>query len=786
MPQSTKMSDGNDPARRVRKWYLIGLCSIAGLTIFGQVMMHDLIVSESDRSHIINIAGRQRMLSQRITKDALSGNLESLREDLETWSEVHYALLDGSEDLDLPPTTDPELRAMYERLHPHFVTMHETARTVLDAETPEQADAAIVALMAAEPIFLSDMNEIAFAKAKIGEEHVALLERLEFAIGSITLLVLLIEAFFIFEPMVRRLSRNWISLIDKENRFRLAVLGSRDAIWDWDLVKGEMYIAPRLAEMLGEHSGVFEGRPEDLFGRIMPQHLDAFNGDVVRVVDDPNHSLDSEIQMSHSDGSKRWMLCRAAEERNEWGEAVRLVGSLADITELKQSQAELQHLADHDPLTGLANRKSFIESLEFTIEGSKHGNSNAFGVLFLDFDRFKLVNDSLGHDVGDELLKSIACRLRDFLPAGATPARFGGDEFAVIVEAQAPSGIVELCDQLLKDLVRPHAVGRHSLVSTASIGVVIGGFCDDLPGEMLRDADTAMYEAKNSGRGRVVLFDSEMRDRVVQREEFERDLRKPSITDEMHLVYHPVVALGNGRVTGFEVLARWRHPVKGELDAKEFIPVAEECGIIVPLGRWVFRQATAQLTRWDEADANRRLNISINVSCKQLLQASFMEMLRDHAEQNPDQVGRIALDVAESAIVDERADITPALRAVRDLGYRVAMDDFGTGKSSLGHLHQYPIDILKVDKSLVQSIDQSREFSAVFAAIIALAHAINLKVIAEGVDSHAQFAHLQAMDCESGQGFFFAEPMTAEMAAAFMHERDQDPEQRAGPISEAA
>lgn len=757
-----------NPTRRIRLWYIVGLTTIATLTLLGQGLLHNLIGDQAGRANTINLAGRQRMLSQKITKAALANDVQELHHASENWRQSHVGLQSGDEELGLSGKNSEAIDALYLQLSPHYLAMSQAIDLLLNNPSPLQHEQAIASLLASEKRYLPLMNKIVYAYSDEGEAQVKLLTRAEYMLGGLTLIVLILEGLLIFEPMVRRLSRNWQKLLESERRFSVAVNGSKDAIWDWNLEHDSIYFAPRFAEMVGVAKDTVGDSPNELLERICSQHLPRFNDELRDVISGRSQSLNVEIRINHNDGNDRWVLCRAAAHRNQEGEAVRLAGSLADITDLKRYQQELQCLAERDQLTGLANRKYLTDRLELAIAHVPRNPDEVFGVLFLDFDRFKTINDSLGHSVGDGLLISIAKRLEATLPDNALPARFGGDEFAILLRGGSEEILMDQCNALLQVLAEPHQVREHEIVSTASIGVVL---CDPRyhsAEAMLRDADTAMYEAKSTGKARIVLFDTRMHHDAVTRQELEKDLRSPSIFQQLSLHYQPVISLADGTYKCFEALVRWTHPVQGNVPPDVFIPIAEECGAIVPIGDWIFQEASRQLRRWDLELGEPVASINVNVSRKQLLQSDFIRLLCGHARQHPDEARRLVLEITETAIMDDRVDVIPVLQTLSDAGYRLAMDDFGTGYSSLSCLHRFPIDILKVDRAFVLNMEERREFAAVFSAIVSLAQVLGLEVVAEGIDSQAQLVQLQTMDCGFGQGYLFAKPLDSEAATKFL------------------
>lgn len=437
---------------------------------------------------------------------------------------------------------------------------------------------------------------------------------------------------------------------------------------------------------------------------------------------------------------------------------------------LEAAMDELEVSATTDKLTGLSNRAVFLDRLGKAIKRSRHDGSR-YAVLFLDFDRFKVVNDSLGHKVGDALLCDIAKILRRVLHGSDTLARFGGDEFVVLLGdlkswADAEKKAVELLDIL----AAPHQLGDHLIVSTASIGLVTNERVYEYPGDMIRDADAAMYQAKESGKAQVVVFDRVMYAKALERLSLETDLRTAVTTgDQFRLMYQPIVELETGRVTGFEALIRWDHPNHGVVSPAEFIPIAEDTGLIIQIGNWALGTAAAQLTDWKKRlGPGYQLKVNVNVSKRQLQDPSFMDDVLECQRDYGLQPGDLCLEITESTIADDRSDVIMLLRQLRELGFPIAMDDFGTGVSSLSTLHEYPIDVLKIDQAFIRVLDRDRSLLAVVMSITNLAENLGIKTVAEGIETADIVGALQSINCTWGQGYHFARPLSASDAEAYI------------------
>jgi diguanylate cyclase (GGDEF)-like protein/PAS domain S-box-containing protein len=570
------------------------------------------------------------------------------------------------------------------------------------------------------------------------------------------------------------------SLQASEERWNFALEGSGDGVWDWNLLTNEIVFSRRWKEMLGYS----DNEPINTLDRWKTLvHVD----DLPRALVDVQAQLDgrtatyvSEYRMRCADGNWKWFLARGmVVRRDSHGKPLRMVGTNTDISERKAMEEELRSAARVDKLTGLPNRALLLDRLQIVIAQHKRFNEMKYAVLFLDFDRFKMVNDSLGHEAGDQLLQEIARRLATAVRGvdsvsheanTSSASRLGGDEFVVLLghlHSEADAAIV--AERILDTLSAPYKLGIHEIVSTASIGIVTSEYGHDRAEDVLRDADTAMYEAKVAGKGRAAIFNESMRVRVQRKVNLESGIRKALDAGQFVLHYQPIVSLESGRVEGFEALVRWQHPQHGMISPGEFIPVAEETGLIVPLGEWVFREACRQISIWWSLLGRGSVpSISINLSRAQLSLHNLPQKLHDIAIQAGVDPSAIHLEVTESAIMADARQAAKVLHQIKDLGFTVYMDDFGTGYSSLSSLHQFPIDVLKIDRSFIANLSRGSEFAALVTAIVMLARNLHITVIAEGVETGEQVCVLQSLDCQSAQGYFFARPMAAEQVPAYL------------------
>jgi diguanylate cyclase (GGDEF)-like protein len=432
--------------------------------------------------------------------------------------------------------------------------------------------------------------------------------------------------------------------------------------------------------------------------------------------------------------------------------------------ELEVANTQLLEMALHDSLTGLPNRALLMTDLRRSIHQAKANLNYQFAVLFLDCDRFKVVNDSLGHLVGDELLILIAHRLSCYVKPQNTLARLGGDEFAILL-TEIPNfhDVTTLSDQILQCFSQPFNLERHEIFMNASIGIVIGNCEYNEPEYLLRDADTAMYRAKALGKGQYHLFDPVMHTAALERLQLETDLRRGIEQEELVVHYQPIVSLITGRISGFEALVRWRHPKRGLIPPGLFIPIAEETGLITAIGYWVLSESCHQLRTWQQQNSiDPNLFVSVNLSVKQFAQPNLLEQIDqvlEHSQLSPD---CLKLEITESAIIDNHQDVATILKELRKRRILISIDDFGTGYSSLSYLHSFPVDTLKIDKSFVQRLNLTSENIGLIPVIISLAKTMNMNVIAEGIELPEQLKILRELNCGLGQGYFFAKPLPGE------------------------
>ncbi|HJQ23382.1 MAG TPA: EAL domain-containing protein [Blastocatellia bacterium] len=460
--------------------------------------------------------------------------------------------------------------------------------------------------------------------------------------------------------------------------------------------------------------------------------------------------------------------------------APQLIFQIQDITDRKRAEAQLIHDAYHDALTGLPNRSWFIEQLGQALGAARNNPQAGFAVLFLDLDRFKIINDSMGHLFGDQLLINTAERLQASVRPGDKIARLGGDEFTVLMSGLTERAeVIRNVERIQQEVSQPFVLNGFETFTTASIGIALSELGYDKPEELLRDADTAMYQAKSLGKAQHVIFDKRMHLRALNLLQLESDLRRAIDRGEFRVQYQPIISLKSGTLSGFEALVRWHHPERGMISPDEFISVAEETGIIVPLGKWVLAESCAQLREWEARfDADLPLLMSVNLSSKQFMDASLLEQILQIVTETRIDPRKLKLEITESVVMENIEVASQMLNQLRDIGVGLSIDDFGTGYSSLSYLHRLPINTLKIDRSFVSRMNEQNENYEIVRTIVLLAQNLGLGIIAEGVETIEQVARLAELKCDHGQGFFFSKPVDADEATLLVEKMT-----RAEPIN---
>jgi diguanylate cyclase (GGDEF)-like protein/PAS domain S-box-containing protein len=534
-----------------------------------------------------------------------------------------------------------------------------------------------------------------------------------------------------------------------EQRFRSLVTNSSDVFLIIGAEGDISYQSPAIERVLGHPAEDRLGRK--IFELLHPDDLAFVQATLAEIVATPAAQRTIELRARHADGS--WRVLEATARNMHGDPAVRgVVVNYRDVTERKTLEDQLTHQAFHDPLTGLANRALFSDRVNHAMR--RRGENRMVSVLFMDLDDFKTINDSLGHVAGDVVLTQVSQRLRACLRPEDTVARLGGDEFAILLEEANFTDVGVIAERLLASLQQPFEAGNKQVHIGASMGVAFAGETSDAD-ELLRNADVAMYTAKGRGKGRIEIFEASMHAAVVTRLELRADLEHALERGEFRLRYQPVYDLATGELHSFEALLRWRHPVRGDVGPAEFIPLAEETGLIVPIGRWILEQTCRQAQAWREA-GRPDLMASFNLSARQLRESRIVEWVADALAATKLPPANLIVELTESGIMQ---DDEGRLHELRALGVQLALDDFGTGYSSLSYLSRFPIDILKIDRSFVSSLGGRHDESALIRSVVQLAASMKLKTVAEGIERPEQLERVTELGCDYGQGFLLAKPM---------------------------
>lgn len=556
-----------------------------------------------------------------------------------------------------------------------------------------------------------------------------------------------------------------MALRRSEERYALAARGANDGLWDWNLETGEIYFSPRWREMLGLGESETAGNRAGWIELIQEKDRAAFEKALDAHLNGGSPAFECEYRMVHRDGSCRWMSTRGLAVRDPSGVAVRMAGSQSDVTDK----------ITRDMLTDLPNRVLFQDRLAAALERLQRGTGHSFAVLFLDLDRFKLINDSMGHVVGDRLLSEVARRLRsavrDRSLSGRTEgdslvARLGGDEFAILLEDIAePEAAESVCERIGRSVRPAFHCGEDDIYCSVSIGIVLSSSDYAFPEEMIRDADAAMYAAKSAGGGHWAVFESSMHDLLRRRLQMESDLRRAIEREEFRVFYQPRVVLETGAICGFEALARWEHPERGLILPNDFIPVAEETGLIVPIGLWVLREACRQMHAWHlRFPHTPPLDIAVNLSVRQCRERNLVRQVAEILEETGLAPEFLHLELTESMLLEDLEQARKFLSELKSLGVGLKLDDFGTGYSCLRYLSGLPFDSLKIDRSFIGSMRVRGTDTAetvIVNTIVGMADNLKMGVIAEGIEREDQIQRLLAMGCRYGQGYYFSKPVNA-------------------------
>jgi diguanylate cyclase (GGDEF)-like protein/PAS domain S-box-containing protein len=555
-------------------------------------------------------------------------------------------------------------------------------------------------------------------------------------------------------------------LRETEQRYALTIAAANDGLWDWDLRTSTVQFSPRWKALLGYAERDIGSLVDDWFDRVHPDDAEALRANIQAHVEGrtPIHEFEHRIRTAENEF--RWVLTRGLAHRDSWGRPTRIAGSMTDISRRKA----FEHRLHTDPVTGLASRMTLMEKLQEAIDRSKADESHRFALLFLNLDRFKVVNDSIGVESGDEILAQLGQRLQECVGAHDLVFRYGGDEFAVLLEHMVDfTRANRVADAIHHALKQPFSLAGHDVFTSAAIGITLSSRNYDRPSEIIRDVGVAINSAKRSNVDRNVTFDTQMRLEAVSLLRLQTALRQAVDRDEFEVYYQPIVNLEDGDLAGFEALVRWQHPMRGTVGPDEFIPIAEETGLIVPIGRFVLREACRQMAEWRRRlPGGGNLSVSVNLSSKQLASPTLIEDLERILAETGLDPSALKLELTESTLIDDPEAAHRLLERLRAQGVRLYIDDFGTGYSSLSYLHHFAIDGLKIDKSFVDMVGQPSRKAAIVPSIVSLAHSLGIDVVAEGVETEEQADALRHLQCREGQGFLFSRPITSDEAAGLI------------------
>ena len=548
----------------------------------------------------------------------------------------------------------------------------------------------------------------------------------------------------------------------QSERLELAVQAANDGFWEWDLRAQQFFVTGPWNAMIGRANEPCVSGPELWLERVHPEDIRPLKSALEAHLSGTVDRFEHEHRIRHEDGSYRFVRCRGVAVRIGNGRAMRIAGALTDITDLSSAQAQLRNAVYLDPLTGLCNRALFVEQLGRRLKASQERpGGEAFALLYLDLDRFKIINDSLGHLVGDELLVAVSRRLESCLRQGDVLSRLGGDEFAILLNGlhtEQQANVIAF--RVQETLSKPFSIDGREVFTSASIGIAYGAPRYTTPDEMMHDADTAMYQAKAHGKARHEVFDADMDARTEDRLGLENDLRHAVAGGEIEVHYQPIVALPTGMCVGFESLVRWSRNGK-PVSPAIFIPIAEELGLIEGLGTQVMEEVCRTFAGWQRAMPNAGLEcITVNVSSRQLMQQNFLSIVDRAVRLAGLDRSALRIEITETALMTDPDEAVRVLKQLRDFGVKIYLDDFGTGYSSLSHLHNLPVDALKIDRSFVESLFLPHR-PAIVESIMALARTLHTNVVAEGIETEAQARELERLGCTRAQGYLFSKRSSA-------------------------
>lgn len=549
-------------------------------------------------------------------------------------------------------------------------------------------------------------------------------------------------------------------------RLALATRAAQMGVWDWDITNDELHWDDRMFEIFGTRREEFTGGYDAWLECV---HVDDRERADKSIKDAIEHGkpCDIDFRVMWPDGSIHYIKADGQVSRDEEGRPVRMTGVNYDITERIHAQQKLQFMAHHDDLTSLPNRVLFMDRLSHALPRAGRSNKSV-ALLFLDLDRFKYINDTFGHETGDEFLIMIAERLGKEIRGSDTVARLGGDEFAIILEeTDSIDDVIVVCEKILEVLAEPFMIKSHQFYATTSIGISM--YPEDAGDSqtLLKHSDTAMYRAKELGRNNFQFYSKDLSDMALDRLNLEIDIRRALEQEEFELYYQPQIDLNTRVIVALEVLLRWNHPKLGVVTPSKFISVAEETGLVIAIGNWVLRNACKQLHEWKKQGL-AVVPLSVNLSGRQFVDRSLVDFITKTFNENKVDPGLLELEITEGVMIHNPESASSSLVQLNDMGVRIAIDDFGTGYSSLSYLKRYPIDTIKIDKSFVRDLTSDSSDMSIVMAIIAMAHSMGLRVVAEGVETSEQLDFLESNECDIGQGYLFSHPLQQEAITSYL------------------
>jgi diguanylate cyclase (GGDEF)-like protein/PAS domain S-box-containing protein len=551
-------------------------------------------------------------------------------------------------------------------------------------------------------------------------------------------------------------------LREREERYELAVHAANDGIWDWNLKTNEIHFSERWKEMLGYTENEIGSNVNEWFRRIHPDDRKQVQSKLITYLRDATPRFEYEYRIQHANGAYLWVLTRGTAKRDANGNAYRFVGSQSDINARKMAEERLAHNAVHDALTGLPNRTLFLDRLQNRLDRTKRNPSDVFAVMFIDLDRFKVVNDSLGHAFGDQLLVTTGWRLQQCLRPHDTVSRLSGDEFAVLLDVVHNSNDIRgVAERIRAQLITTTLLGVVERSPTASIGIVVFNNNYTSAEDLLRDADLAMYHAKRLGGNQYVFFDDTMHTSAVELLQLEGELKHAVARKEWLVHYQPIISIADGKPVGAEALVRWLHPQRGMLTPGEFIQVAEDTGLILPIGEYVLMTACKQAKAWRDA-GHSKFWVSVNISARQFKNKDLVETIARILEETGLAGDGLRMEITESVAVQNKEFTIKIMNELDAMGVYTSLDDFGTGYSSISYLKQFPLRVLKVDQSFIQDIEHNPKNEALIKAIIGMARSLGLEVVGEGVEKAEQLNFLRTELCDQAQGYLLSRPIPAE------------------------